>query len=442
MESAFREFISANNLLNNTSKVLAAVSGGVDSIVLAELFQNTSTDFSIAHCNFQLRGQDSEADEIFVRELSEMYRVPFFFRKFETKQYAASHKISVQMAARDLRYAWFKDLLKEHNLDRIATAHHADDNVETFFLNLVRGTGIRGLTGIEPKRDELIRPLLFAKKKELIEYARQKNLAFREDKSNKDTKYSRNLIRHEILPQLESLNPGFVDTMIETMDKLKAAKEPYENYLNKLKAELLEGNTTIKLNIQKLRKVSPLKHYLFELLTTFGFTKSDVDDIIGALEGDSGKQFLSPTHRLIKDRDCLLIDPRAEISNTEAIIIEEGTKRISNPINLSFEVKSRLGFNIPNADQIACLDNARLKYPLNLRRWAKGDSMRPLGMKGSKKLSDIFIDKKIPLNEKENIFILESAGEIAWVVGHKVDDRFKTTAATEEVCLIKLNNGE
>ena len=345
------------------------------------------------------------------------------------------------MAARELRYVWFEELRTEHGYSVIATAHHLNDSVESFFLNLVRGTGVRGLTGIQPKNGAIVRPLLFALKEEIVEYQREANLKYREDSSNAEDYYNRNFIRHKIIPQLEALNPRLMQTMHETMTKLNAAKSAYQEYVDALKIELLEGDDTIKISIEKLKKLSHLPSFLYELISTYGFNNSDAESIIAAMNGASGKQFTSGTHRLIKDRDYLIIDPIG-IRNDEPVTIEEGTENISKPIHLQFELRSRDGLEIPTSQSMACLDHDKLKFPLTLRTWSKGDSMQPLGMDGRKKLSDIFIDQKIPLNEKENIFVLESDGEIAWVVGHKIDDRFKTTDATEKVCLIKLSDGK
>jgi tRNA(Ile)-lysidine synthase len=441
METRFNKYISANALFDKSTKVLAAVSGGVDSVVLVELLKRAGMDFGIAHCNFQLRDDESEADEAFVKRLAKDCGVAFHVKRFETSEYARKGKLSVQMAARALRYDWFEKVRLKDDYGVIATAHHLDDSVETFFLNLVRGTGIRGLSGIEPKNGNVVRPLLFAKKDDIITYASQANLTFREDASNVEDKYNRNFIRHNVIPQLEKLNPAFVESMQETMGRLAVCKEIYQQAILELKADIVEEGATVKLNIAKLNALSSLNHILFELISKYGFTSSDVSDIAAALDGAPGKRFFSGSHRLIKDRDYLLIDP-IDRNISEVVTIEEGTTNISKPIALTFELRARDGLVIPRSDRKACLDHAKLKYPLTLRNWTEGDSMQPLGMVGRKKLSDIFIDQKIPLNEKENIFVLESEGEIAWVVGHKIDDRFKTTDATEQVYLIELSNGE
>jgi tRNA(Ile)-lysidine synthase len=417
--------------------VLVAVSGGVDSVVLVELMKRTGLDFSIAHCNFQLRSNESDEDAEFVKKLAQDYGVDFHVKKFETGAYAVEHKISVQMAARTLRYDWFEATRLEVNYDVVVTAHHLDDCVETFFLNLVRGTGIRGLTGIQSKRDYVVRPLLFSRKEEILTFARQENLSFREDASNADDYYHRNFIRHNVIPQLEKLNPKFTGSLQETMYRLASTQAIYQEAILKMQAEIVEEGSTIKLKIEKLNTLPALKHCLFELISKYGFTGSDVSDIAKSLQGRSGKQFLSDSHRLVKDREYLLIEPLIDRSQA-SITIEEGMATITEPIALTFRSRPRSGLVIPSSGDKACLDQAKLKYPLTLRNWTKGDTMHPLGMRGRKKLSDIFIDQKIPLNEKENIFVLESGGEIAWVVGHKIDDRFKTTDTTEQVCLIEI----
>ena len=441
MELRFNKNVSENTLFDQGAKVLVAVSGGVDSVVLAELMRRLGLDFGIAHCNFQLRGNESEADADFVKQLATDFGIDFHSKKFETSEYAEKHKVSVQMAARTLRYDWFEVVRFEGNYDVVVTAHHLDDSVETFFLNLVRGTGIRGLTGIQANRDHVIRPLLFARKEEILAFARQENLSFREDSSNADDHYHRNFIRHNVIPQLENMNPKFADSLQETMSRLASTQTIYQEAILKMQAEIVEEDSTIRLKIKKLNTLPELKHCLFDLISKYGFSSSDVSDIAESLNGPSGKQFLSDSHRLVKDREYLLIEPLID-RNQESVTINEGTAIISEPIALTFRSRLRSGMVIPRSDDKACLDQAKLKYPLTLRNWIKGDTMHPLGMGGRKKLSDIFIDQKIPLNEKENIFVLESGGEIAWVVGHKVDDRFKTTEATEQVCLIEITHGK
>ena len=442
MLNAFKTYAAQNRLWEGKVEVLAAVSGGVDSIVLIDLLHKTGISFRIAHCNFSLRGEESDGDEDFVRSLADKYDVKFHSKKFDTSGFSLAHSISVQMAAREMRYEWFNELCEENELQCTATAHHNDDNVETFFINLIRGTGLRGLTGMNPVSGNVIRPLLFASKEEISAYAHENELNFREDSSNADDKYDRNNIRHNIIPELVKLNPRFAEAMRETMDKLSFSEDTYLEHLQDLKDQIIEEGETIKISIAGLVEQSLSKHLLFELLVPYGFSGADADDILGAIDGESGKQFMSRTHRLIKDRDFLLINRLSSGDHRpKSVTINEGTTEISSPISLSFKMKSGQGLSIPKSETTACLDLAKLKFPLTLRAWKPGDSIYPLGMQGQKKLSDIFIDKKIPLNEKENIFVLESDGKIAWVVGHKIDDRYKITEATEQVCLIELVGG-
>lgn len=445
MLEAFLKHIKTENLINKRCKALLAVSGGVDSVVMVHLFHQAKLSFEILHCNFRLRGKDSGDDELFVVDLGKKYGVKVTVQHFDTKAFKEKARISIQMAARDLRYKWFEKYRKKNNAGLVAIAHHKDDAIETFFINLLRGTGIKGLTGYRYNNGIILRPLLFAHKQEILNYANSENLKFREDKSNQEDIYTRNYIRNNIVPMFQKLNPNFGETMQGNMRNLEEVEQLMKLYFASLKEELLVKEKNIeKLNIAKLKQLHPLKSSLFYLLQGCNFNSSVIDGLARSLDGEPGKIFYSRTHRIVKDREWLIIEKlkAAESEKEKTSFLDKVQNKISKPLNLSLRTQKREGLSIPTSNKMACLDELQLKFPLKVRPWMQGDFVYPLGMKHKKKLSDIFIDLKIPLNEKENIFVLESDGKIAWVIGYRIDDRFKTTEKTENVCLIEWLNGE
>jgi tRNA(Ile)-lysidine synthase len=443
MQEKFLQFINENNLCNKSNKILLGVSGGIDSICMFHLFQQLEFQISIAHCNFQLRGEESNKDEIFVKQLANNYNIPFHSTKFDTTRIAQENGISIQMAARDLRYEWFSELLDTYEYDYIAIAHNKDDVIETFLINLSRGSGIKGLSGIKSKYGNVIRPLLFASRKNIEQYIVENNYDYREDSSNNSTKYSRNLIRHEIIPAFEKINPSFRETMIQNIERLNQTEKIYNYSIsNNLKDVTELTNNGLIINIGKLKQLQSTTSYLHELLYQFGFTKSQTQDIANSLDGISGKKFLTETHRLIKDRNELII---------EEIKANLSTKYYINSINdeLNYPIKIDLSsiiidnsFSINIDPDIALFDINLIEFPLTLRKWEKGDYFSPLGMSNLKKVSDFFIDSKLSISEKENTWILESAGKIVWIVGKRIDNRFKITTKTKEVLKLKTSNVE
>jgi tRNA(Ile)-lysidine synthase len=443
MVNSFQSFLKKEKLIKSSDTVLLTVSGGIDSVVLCELFYQTKIKFAIAHCNFQLRGKESEGDELFVEALAEKYNVPFHTISFETSSYAKKHKLSIQVAARDLRYAWFEEIRQQYNYARIATAHHQDDSIETFFINLIRGTGIKGLHGILPMQGNLIRPLLFANKKEIIAFAKKNKLKHREDSSNASDKYVRNKIRHSLIPLLNEINKSASVNIITTIENLKSVEAVYQKRIDKKRTSLIiEEKGIVKIAISKLKKLNPIEPYLFELLYPLGFSSIVVDEIISALGSESGKQFFSETHRLVKDREFLLIeeigDKTKELDSRFKIL--KSTKELPywNKTLVFKSIKRTAKLQLVNPAAIAQFDFEKLVFPLTLRKWEKGDVFYPIGMKGKKKLSDYFIDKKLSLLEKENSWVLESNGTIIWVVGQRMDDRYKITATTKKIYFAEL----
>lgn len=439
MQTDFQIFIDSNKLCNKSDRILLGISGGIDSICMFHLFRQLEFPIGIAHCNFQLRDDESEQDEIFVRNLANEYDIPFFSTRFETKEIAESEGISIQMAARDLRYDWFEETRNKYDYDYIAIAHNRDDIIETFLINLTRGSGIKGFTGIKSKSGKIIRPLLFASRNEIEEYLNKNSFVYREDSSNISVKYSRNLIRHEIIPLFEKINPRFRETIIENISRLKDTEKVYLDNISKTRESVVrEENQRILLNLEKLKQLNPLSNFLYEILKPFGFSSSQVTDIIESLNGISGKRFFSLTHRLIKDRTDLIIEEISSI-NEKYYYIDIDTDSIEYPVKLNFsKFELNNDFEIIKSNKIGLFDLDKIEFPLVLRKWKKGDYFMPLGMKNLKKVSDFFIDSKLSLSDKENTWILESGNKIIWIVGYRIDERFKVTNITKNILKIEL----
>jgi tRNA(Ile)-lysidine synthase len=438
MKQKLCQYISENNLFSLKDKVLLAVSGGMDSVTMCHLFHQAGFEFGIAHCNFGLRGEESDEDENFVKKLARKYKVPFFVQHFDTKAFAEKEKISTQMAARDLRYAWFSELLKKENYAVLASAHHQNDVLETVLLNLTKGTGLAGLHGIKPKKGDVIRPLLFATREEISEYVAEEQLAWREDSSNESNKYQRNLLRNEVIPLLKKINPNLENTMQQTVEKLEAAEKIVAGHINKISENLIrhEGGITF-LDFQKLDKEKESKLILFELLKPFGFNYPEIKNIWQALGGEPGRRFESSTHVLVKDRKELVITGK-DLKSFMSFDIENDTSEINNGVfNLSFQRMDNEKFSIPSSKDIAVLDEDKTDFPLQLRKWKEGDWFCPLGMNKKKKLSDFFIDNKVPLNLKDKIWVLTSKGSIIWIPGYRIDERYKVTDQTKKLLIVR-----
>jgi tRNA(Ile)-lysidine synthase len=411
-----------------------ACSGGLDSVVLAHLCSQCELDFSLAHCNFKLRGKESNIDEKFVRELAEKLGKSFFTEDFETLDYAHDQKVSMQMAARELRYEWFKGLMLQNNIKTLVTAHHADDNLETFIINLSRGTGIIGLTGIPSQTRNIVRPLLPFTRIQILEFANSSNLAWREDQSNAETKYLRNKIRHEIVPLLKELHPTFLANFKQTQEFLKQIADISDNHISQLKEDIFkEEGEVIRIKIESLQSLKPLDAYIHALFSAFGFTAWE--DLKHLLTAMSGKEVRSRTHRLVKDRDFLLLTNIANNFQKVFQITKEDTE-IQIPIGLRISTVHSIEEVGP---KVLYVDKETLKYPLTLRKWQKGDYFYPLGMGGRKKLSKYLKDEKVDVIAKEKQWLLCSGNDVIWVVGKRADDRYKITKSTKKISKIVLN---
>lgn len=441
MLDRLKSYLEENKLCKSGDRVLLAVSGGIDSVVMAHLFREADYNCAIAHCNFQLRGKDSESDEAFVRLLGASLEMPVYVKRFDVEETVKEEGISVQMAARELRYTWFEELLNDYSYDLVATAHNENDSVETFFINLSRGTGIRGLTGISPVNGKIIRPLLFATRKDIIAYAEQKQFKFREDASNLDTKYRRNKIRHDVIPVMEQINPGFTETMSLNMERLTEVFGIYKHAVKLAREELFEeGSSRITIDIGKLSSLSPRRTWFYELFSPFGFTRSQCEGIEQIMDAKPGRRSISTTHQLFKDRDSLILIQSTQES-FERYYLDGPDNGSSLPFPMDVEVIDRDELEkIPSDPNIACLDHDEIQFPLTIRHWLHGDYFYPLGMNQMKKLSDFFVDNKISVPEKESTWILASGKKIVWIMGHRIDHRFRITEKTTKVLLLSFQS--
>ncbi|MCG8310431.1 MAG: tRNA lysidine(34) synthetase TilS [Cytophagales bacterium] len=441
MVNKLLSFIQEQKLFHREEKILLAVSGGVDSMVLLDLFNRAKFNFAIAHCNFMLRGSESDSDQKLVEDTAINLIVPFYRKSFETEKHAKSKGISIQMAARHLRRAWFEKLLEEEGYPYIATAHHLNDSIETTLFNLTKGTGISGLKGISPKSECYIRPLMFATRKMIFEYATENNLSWREDRSNQSTRYSRNLIRHKVIPQLKKINPSLEETYSYSMEKIAYADRIYREVIDQHKRELLEKTSGgFRIDIKKIASIPDSKIVLFEVLEDFGFNFHQIKNMIISMEGQPGKTFLSHRFRLVIDRRYLYLStPRFE--RISELLIGKETKSVQKaPFEFFFERIDESISEFAGDANIAYMDFDKLEFPLKIRAWEPGDRFHPLGMKHKKKLSDFMIDNKIPLNLKDQVLVLLSGNHIVWVVGLRIDDRYKITKQTKRVYKICFKN--
>ena len=429
--------INSNLPFLKGKKLLVAISGGIDSVALTHLLSELDFNISLAHCNFNLRGKESDLDEDFVNKLGSKLEIPVFTTQFNTEVFAKENKQSTQIAARSLRYNWFEKLEKEHSFDYVLTAHHADDNLETFLINLTRGTGLSGFTGIPEINGRIVRPLLTFSRREILTFIKENKIDWREDKSNAQTKYIRNKIRHKVVPFLKEINPSLLNTFAKTTEYLKESQHIIEDRIKKVASEVLTiDKNTIAINIQKVEKLSNPKAYLYQLLKAYNFT--EWNDIYNLLYAQSGKQVLSKTHTLLKDRKSLVLFKNINSNNTETIFIQKTELEITKPIHLKIEnviEKSRKN------KEIIFIDTEKCVFPLQLRKWQNGDFFYPSGMTGKKKLSKYFKDEKFSLFEKLNTWLLcNNNNDIIWIIGHREDARFEMTSQTNSLFKISLHH--
>lgn len=455
MLDQFNVYINRYNLIAEGDKLILALSGGIDSMVLADLLLKSKVEFVTAHCNFHLRGEESDGDEKFVREFTERNGIQCYVKQFDTEQYAVAQGVSIEMAARDLRYAWFEELRQQLGFNKIVVAHHADDQAETFFINLLRGAGLNGLKGMKPQNGSIIRPLLWASREQIRQYALENQIQWREDHTNAESIYLRNKIRNQLLPVFDKLHPDARQGLYNSLEHLSSENELYRELLKEKLLQIVKQDG----EVQSAQKVAFAKtpesivaehcrsiegptltfQLLFEWLRQYGFNTDQCYFIIESMEDGVGNKYFSPTHQLVIGRNELFLS-KIKSETNEEIQIEIGEEEITLPIHLRFSKHEITpDFVIDKSPNVALLDADKIHFPLTLRHWQHGDRFHPLGMKGSKLLSDFFVDQKFTETQKEQVLLLVSAdGDIVWVIGYRIDDRCKVTNSTKMVFVCRL----
>ena len=440
MLEQFQAYINRYNLIAEGDRLILALSGGMDSMVLADLLPKAKVEFVAAHCNFHLRGEESDGDEQFVREFAERNGLRLYVKHFKTETFAKEQGISIEMAARALRYAWFEELRQQLNYDKIAVAHHADDQAETFIINLLRGAGLRGLKGMQPKNGAIIRPMLWASREQIHQYAIENSIAWREDHTNAEIVYLRNKIRNQLLPVFDELHPEARQGLYKSLEHLASENELYRELLKEKLNQIIEHND----EIQSIpHSAFFIQHsafqLLFEWLRQYGFNTDQCQFIYEAMDTGIGNKYYSPSHQLVIGRGELQLS-EIKTENNEEIQIKIGEEGIISPIHLCFSCYEKVpDFVIDKSSDIALLDADKIHFPLTLRHWHHGDRFYPLGMKGSKLLSDFFVDQKFTEAQKKNVFLLVSAdNQILWVIGYRIDNRFRITNTTKKVFVCRL----
>lgn len=435
MLQKFQNHIDTNFSFLKDKKLLLATSGGLDSMVLVHLFQHANLNFALAHCNFQLRGTDSNEDENFVNNYASKNKISCFTIQFDTEKYSEESKLSTQLAARKLRYDWFNELLVSENFDFVATAHHLDDQVETFLINFSRGTGLEGLTGIPSVNENIVRPILVFSREEIQKYAEENNIQWREDSSNASDKYVRNKIRHHLVPILKEINPSFLSSFQNTLEYLNQEQSLVSDAVELVYQKVVtEDNNQLKINISELLQYKNHQAYLYQWLHQYGF--SAWTDITNLLHAQSGKQIFSDKYVILKDRDFLILSKIQSNGNKE-FIINSLTEKPNFPLN--FELCNESDILI-QSKYIIFVDESQLQFPLKIRKWREGDFFHPFGMTGKKKVSKFFKDEKFTLFEKQETWILESNNQIVWIIGHRSDNRFVANKKTHNTIKITFNN--
>lgn len=456
---SFLKYIQSNHLFSPKDKLLLAVSGGIDSVVLVELCKRAGFDFAIAHCNFQLRGEESSRDEQFVKALASKYNAEFLVKTFDTKTIAQQKRKSIEETARDLRYEWFNEVVDSLQMTNdskktvnrqpstvILTAHHADDTIETVLMNFFRGTGIKGLRGILPKNGKVIRPLLFARRKELEAFVKENQLEFVTDSTNFENEYTRNFFRNKVLPAVKEYYHAADENILNNAERFIEVEELYNQAIARHKKKLLThprslrgGENEVHIPVLKLKKSSPLHTIVYEIIKEFGFTAHQTEEVIALLDSETGKYISSSTHRIIKNRKWLIIAP-LKADEAETVLIEAYENNVQcSMFNVQLSIEEATNHKPQTTNNIAQLDANEITFPLLLRKWKAGDYFYPLGMKKKKKLSRFFIDNKLSKTEKENVWVIESNKRIVWIVGYRIDERFKVTDKTKEVLKISIS---
>jgi len=438
LQQAFKEFIAKERLFAPDEKLLLAVSGGLDSVVLTELCHRCKFDFIPVHCNFQLRGEESERDEAFFGRLCQRYGRSGHAGRFDTRQYAESNRVSVQVAARELRYGWFEDFVRDGRARWILTAHHLDDNIETMLMHFFKGTGIAGMRGILPKQGNIVRPLLFARKEDLKAFAAGAGLEWVEDSSNESDKYTRNFFRHQLLPLVEQAYPASPNNLADNLQRFREVEVLYRQAVEGWKKKLMEPRgEEVHIPVEKLRKADPLPTVVHEIISSYGFSAPQVGEVIALLDSATGKYVRSKTHRIIRNRNWLLIVPLME-EQAENLLVEAQSTSIHYKEG-ELRITRMAIADLPHLDQnadVALLDAGKITYPLLLRRWKPGDYFYPLGLRKKKKVARFLIDTKVSMADKERTWVLEMDKKLIWIVGRRIDDRLKITPATKQVLRI------
>jgi tRNA(Ile)-lysidine synthase len=436
----FVSYIQKENLFQPKDRLLLAVSGGVDSVVLCALCKKAGYDFSITHCNFKLRGTASETDEQFVQQLARIYNVPIHIKRFETTAIAIETKKSIEETARNLRYDWFETLRRENGFTWTVTAHHADDNIETVMMNFFRGTGIKGLRGILPKQGKIVRPLLFARRAELEGFISTNNMSFVTDHTNAENEYTRNYFRNIILPLVREIFPEAKENVLKNIQRFREIEILYRQAVDAHIKKLVEKKENeVHIPALKLLKAFPLATIVYEIIKNYDFTAHQVQEVIGLLKSETGKYIQSSTHRVIKNRNWLIISP---VNNAIAqnILIGEKDKKIQFEAGeLCIEKLDKLPATLPADNTIAMLNAAEVTFPLLLRKWKEGDYFYPLGMQKKKKVNRFLTDQKLSLPQKENVWVIEMNKKIIWIAGIRIDDRFKVTSSTSSILKLSIS---
>lgn len=438
MLKRFWEYAKQERLFSTGSRLLLAVSGGVDSMVMAWLFREAVIEHTIAHCNFSLRGEESDGDEKFVEAYARKNNLPFLIMRFDTLGHAATKKISVQMAARELRYEWFSSVVSHEGFDAVAVAHNLNDNAETFLINLMRGTGLAGLTGIDQHRDRIIRPLLFASRAEITAFALEKKIEYREDSSNKEIKYTRNRIRHMVIPEMEKVNPGVLNAITATMSHLSSASKLMNTYIDRMIESIFRPvQDGLEADISALTTLKPFVPHIYELFRRFGISSKQTEEVISLLNSQTGKYLYTSTHRILNDRGRIIVTERVD-KEPAAYEFNSLDEMIISGLFTDLHITEPVIDPLPVTPLTASVDFGRITFPVSVRHWEPGDRFMPLGMKQMKKISDFLIDLKVPVTAKEKVLLLFSKDDVVWVMGYRIDDRFRVTMQTEWILVLTV----